>query len=175
MLANQHVVFNSHVFEEADILKGPRHTQGYAPVRGVRPSRPPLNSISPLFGRISPVIILKSVDFPAPLGPIIPCTEPGYTYVLIPSSTFRPPNLLEMFLNSRIGSFFSNTVHLLLLLRIMRICVASALLAAQEIPYYGAKTTNAPGHEDGCQEQDGTVYYQSIRLHKTKKFRKECQ
>src|ERR1700739_1043738 len=50
----------------------------------------------PRSGVSIPVSIRTSVDLPLPLGPIKPCTEPGTTDKLTPSSARVRPNDLEM-------------------------------------------------------------------------------
>ena len=57
-------------------------------------------SISPESGFSWPVIILNSVDLPAPLGPMMPTMAPAGTVKLRSSISRRSPNFLETFLNS---------------------------------------------------------------------------
>src|SRR5258705_9622481 len=52
----------------------------------------PLNSIRPLVGRSTPVRQLKNVDFPAPLGPMIPRISPRGTEMVTLLTAARPPN-----------------------------------------------------------------------------------
>src|SRR5262245_27103523 len=52
----------------------------------------PLNTIRPAVGRMTPVKQLKSVDLPAPLGPMIARISPGGTVREIRSRAVRPPN-----------------------------------------------------------------------------------
>src|SRR6266446_5391867 len=49
----------------------------------------------PSLGRVSPLIRLKSVVLPAPLGPMIARRSPGPTVRLTPSTARRPPNSLQ--------------------------------------------------------------------------------
>jgi len=44
---------------------------------------------------------LKKVDLPEPLGPIKPCTVPGWTFRSTPETAFSPPKLLLSPLVSR--------------------------------------------------------------------------
>ena len=57
-------------------------------------------SISPESGFSCPVIILNSVDLPAPLGPMMPTMAPGGTWKLRSSISRRSPNFFDTFLNS---------------------------------------------------------------------------
>src|SRR4029434_1344323 len=52
----------------------------------------PLNTMRPLVGRSTPVRQLKNVDFPAPLGPMIPRISPRGTEMLTLLTAARPPN-----------------------------------------------------------------------------------
>lgn len=61
---------------------------------GALPSmRWPLKLIVPAPGRVKPVIVWISVDFPAPFGPTMPTNSPGATVRLTPFTAFRPPKL----------------------------------------------------------------------------------
>src|SRR6516164_3588231 len=67
----------------------------------------PSNTTRPPSGSCRPVITLKSVVFPAPLGPIRPVTRPGSTSMLASDSARRPPKRTTM---SSVAS--SATAHL---------------------------------------------------------------
>src|SRR3546814_7087751 len=56
-------------------------------------------SIEPESGFSWPVIILNSVDLPAPLGPMMPMIAPGGAMKLRLSISRRSPKLLETLLN----------------------------------------------------------------------------
>jgi hypothetical protein len=51
----------------------------------------PFRAIAPPFGGKIPVITLKSVVFPAPLGPMIALMIPGGTLKLRPFKAWTPP------------------------------------------------------------------------------------
>src|SRR5436853_7078153 len=53
-----------------------------------------MSSIEPLSGAISPVIRLKRVVLPAPLGPMISRRSPTAMWRLTPAVTRKPPNAL---------------------------------------------------------------------------------
>src|SRR5712692_6846243 len=55
--------------------------------------RSPPRTMRPRVGRKSPEMTLSSVVFPAPLGPMSPCTSPGATWTAAPSSARTPPKL----------------------------------------------------------------------------------
>src|SRR5256884_2747673 len=57
--------------------------------------------MSPASGRVSPLMQLRSVVLPAPLGPMIPNTWPGSTVKVTPARALTPPNRL---LTSRTAS-----------------------------------------------------------------------
>src|SRR5215472_3077035 len=57
-------------------------------------SRPPTNTL-PAVGRRWPVIRLKSVDFPAPFGPITAAISPSATARSTSETARKPPNDLE--------------------------------------------------------------------------------
>src|SRR5499427_8134489 len=57
----------------------------------------PSNSTTPSLGGIRPVMPLKSVVLPAPLGPISAKTSPRRTSKLTSSTAVRPPNRLVTF------------------------------------------------------------------------------
>src|SRR5499427_8182677 len=65
---------------------------GLKPVMSV-----PSNSTTPSLGGIRPVMPLKSVVLPAPLGPISAKTSPRRTSKLTSSTAVRPPNRLVTF------------------------------------------------------------------------------
>lgn len=52
----------------------------------------PSNRIAPLVGLIVPAIMLNSVVFPAPLGPMTPLICPPGTVRLTPLTALTPPN-----------------------------------------------------------------------------------
>src|SRR5690625_2030215 len=54
-------------------------------------------------GAIMPAIIFNSVDFPAPLGPMIANTSPASTSRSTPSTAGRPPKRLPTSRSSRIA------------------------------------------------------------------------
>src|SRR5438034_1201449 len=57
--------------------------------------------MSPASGRVSPLMQLRSVVLPAPLGPMMPNTWPGSTVKVTPARALTPPNRL---LTSRTAS-----------------------------------------------------------------------
>jgi len=63
----------------------------------------PLNLISPLSGDARPVIQLKKVVLPAPLGPMRLMISPGNISSTTPSSAFRPPKYFDTPFASRSG------------------------------------------------------------------------
>src|SRR5438093_8701360 len=69
---------------------------GGIPVIGASSQR-----MSPASGRVSPLMQLRSVVLPAPLGPMMPNTWPGSTVTVTPARALTPPNRL---LTSRTAS-----------------------------------------------------------------------
>ena len=59
----------------------------------------PLNVIVPAEGQRSPEMTFMAVVFPAPLGPIKPCKEPGCTAKFKSESALTPPKLTETFVS----------------------------------------------------------------------------
>src|ERR1700686_5267428 len=64
----------------------------------------PANSTSPPLGRMIPAISRKSVDFPAPLGPIRPKISPACTSRSTSRTATSPPKRLVRPRPARIGS-----------------------------------------------------------------------
>ena len=64
--------------------------------RGFRPAMSsPSNRIAPLSGASWPLIMLKQVDLPAPLGPIMARNSPRPISKLTPSTACTPPKALD--------------------------------------------------------------------------------
>ena len=61
----------------------------------------PSRSTSPPSPRSKPVMTLKSVDLPAPFGPMSAVSEPRRTSKVAPLTAMTPPKLLETFCTER--------------------------------------------------------------------------
>src|SRR5690348_13934849 len=61
----------------------------------------PSKRTSPEFGSYTPVITLKTVDLPAPLGPMMLTTSPWSTLMSSSDRALRPPNESESLSSSK--------------------------------------------------------------------------
>ena len=82
----------------------------------------PFNATAPFVGAYTPVITLKAVVLPAPLGPMRPMISPLFTSRLRSSTATTPPNCMVM-------SETRNTFSLLILLCLLPfICVINVIV-----------------------------------------------
>ena len=72
MAADHHVFQRRHLGEQADVLEGAGDAGAWPPLHGGGPVGLAASSKVPLSGVYRPVITLKKVVLPAPLGPIRP-------------------------------------------------------------------------------------------------------
>ena len=105
--AQADVVQDAQLLEQADILKGPGNPGGgdavAAPVADVL--APESESALALM-RKTPVMRLKTVVLPAPLGPMSPTSSPGKISREKSVRAWRPPKLWERSVISRMGCMF---------------------------------------------------------------------
>ncbi len=104
LVALDSVTFNIRRGEILGLIgpNGAGKTTCFNAITGVyRPSGAPSKITVPELGRYTPVIALKQVVFPAPLGPISPRISPRRMSKVTESSATSPPNFI-------VKSFVSN-------------------------------------------------------------------